>query len=140
MVVDGDFCISYSQYLDAKHPRGRDKVARLCTGDFALLKEHMHSLQKCGAGACQVCGKTCYFRCMTCGGKYCCLKDGHHGGRVSCSVDMHDDAYFGLLLDDRVEFFNEQKSRFKRATKREVQKNTKHIDKLVRRNYWMILM
>ena len=46
---------------------------------------------------------------------------------------MHDDAYFGLLLDDRVEFFNEQKSRFKRATKNEVQKNKAHIDKLMRR-------
>ena len=32
MVVDGDFCISYSQYLDAKHPRGQDKVAQLCIG------------------------------------------------------------------------------------------------------------
>ena len=32
MVVDGGFCISYSQYLDVKHPRGRDKVAQLCTG------------------------------------------------------------------------------------------------------------
>ena len=70
---------------------------------------------------------------MTCKGKHCCLKDGHHGGKVSCSVDTHDDAYFGLLLDDRVEFFNEQKSRVKRVTKREVQKNKAHIDKLMRR-------
>ena len=46
---------------------------------------------------------------------------------------MHDDAYFDLLLDDRVEFFNEQKSRFKKATKREAQKNKAHIDKLMRR-------
>ena len=61
------------------------------------------------------------------------MKDGHHGYTVSCSVDMHDDAYFGLLLDDRVEFFNEQKSRFKRAKKREAQKNKAHIDKLIRR-------
>ena len=29
MAVDGDFRISYSQYLDAKYPRGQDKVAQL---------------------------------------------------------------------------------------------------------------
>jgi len=43
---------------------------------------------------------------------------------------MHDDNFFGLAMYDRVELFGEMKSRFKKATTTEVNKNKKHIQKL----------
>ena len=63
----------------------------------------MHSLDACGAGKCQVYRKTYYFGCMKYDGKHVCLKSGFHCGTVSCSVDMHNDSYFELIMDDGVE-------------------------------------
>ena len=49
---------------------------------------------------------------------------------LSCSIDLHDDYYFGLTLDDRVHLFGEIKSKFKKATASEIKKNAAHIKKL----------
>ena len=99
-----------------------------------LLKEHLRSFQTAniGAGQCQVCGKTTYFKCMKCN-MHCCFKDDKNASSVSCCIDYHNDDYFGLTLDDRVNLFGEMKKNFKKATKAEWKKNKTHIAKLSRK-------
>ena len=55
---------------------------------------------------------------------------------VSCSIDMHDNNYFGLCLEDKVQLFGELKKNFKKATSVQGKKKTKHSAKL-RMNYHM---
>ena len=40
---DGDTRVSYEAWYDAKYPRGRSEVSRLCSYDLTLLKTHLHS-------------------------------------------------------------------------------------------------
>ena len=125
---DDKFRVSYRMFLDAKAPRGRS--SRLCSDNLQLLKEHLNSFEKACKGRCQMCGyEKCYMKCKKCN-KHCCFKSELGMASVSCSIDMHDDNFFGLAMDDRVELFGEMKSRFKKATTTEVNKNKKHIQKL----------
>jgi hypothetical protein len=125
---DDKFRVSYSMFLDAKAPRGR--TSRLCTGNLQLLKEHLNSFEKSSKGICQMCGyDKCYMKCGKCN-KHCCFKSEYGMASVSCSIDFHDDYFFGLAMDDRVNLFGELKSRFKKATTAEVNKNRNHIEKL----------
>ena len=125
---DGTFRVSFDQYLDAKRPRGGD--SRLCSDNLTLLKEHLNSFNlQSNKGKCQVCGNVTWSKCEKCG-LHCCYKDGKSAADVSCSIDMHDDKFFGLTLCDRVTLFGEQKNKFKRASKEEIKKNKAHILKL----------
>ena len=125
---DERFRVSYNHYLDKKLPRGLK--SRLCSDNLTLLKEHLHSFEKAGKGICQVCGKKeCYTRCKLCN-LHACYKSGTTMTTLSCSIDLHDDYYFGLTLDDRVHLFGEIKSKFKKATASEIKKNAAHIKKL----------
>ena len=69
-----------------------------------------------------------YTKCDMCG-KPCCFKDGKNQSSLSCSIDMHQDKYFGLLCSNRMGLFGETKRNYKKPTKREVTKNTKHTKK-----------
>ncbi len=126
---DAKFQVSYAQYLDAKRPRGKD--SRLCSNNLDLLKEHLRSFKSAnvGRGQCQVCGKTCYFKCTKCD-VHCCFKDDGNASSVSCCIDYHNDDFFGLTLGDRVSLFGEQKKNYKKPTKAEAKKNQAHIAKL----------
>ena len=76
---DGEFCVSYDQYLDAKMPRGGN--SRLSSDNLALLKEHVNSFHPTTEGTCQVCGKSnTNVKCNKCN-RRCCYKNGK-GRRV----------------------------------------------------------
>ena len=62
-----------------------------------------------------------------------CFKSSLKQSSLSCSLDYHNDDFFGLALNDRVKMFQEQKSKFKKANVREQKKNTAHIAKLYKR-------
>lgn len=137
--ADNQFRVSYEQYLDEKNPRGRDKISRLCGDDLDALKAHIRSFIPVATGICQVCGANTWKACGECekltGRRtYCCFKD--KGGKgvsenmVSCCMDLHNDNYFGLCLNDRVTLFGERKSDFKKASKSEIKKNRQHIETL----------
>ena len=53
---DGDFWVSYAQYLDAKYPQDRGKESRLCLINIQLMKAHLHSIERCCKGKCVVYG------------------------------------------------------------------------------------
>ena len=115
---DERFCVSYNHYLDKKLPRGLKSC--LCSNNLTLLKEHIHSLEKAGKGICQVCRKKeCYTRCQLCK-LHACYKSGTT--MITLSIDLHNNNYFGLTLDDRVHLFGEIKSKFKKATALEIKK------------------
>ncbi len=46
---------------------------------------------------------------------------------------MHDDSYFGLTLDDKVDLCGEPMKLFKKPTKSEVERNKSHIGKFARK-------
>lgn len=127
--ADQTLRVSYDQYLDAKNPRGRDKKSRLCSDDLGLLKTHINSMKKLNKSSCQVCGKPCWMKCTICN-KTVCLKSDSFGSSLSCCIDMHDDNYFGLTMDDRVDLFGELKKDFKKASATEIKNNKAHIAKL----------
>ena len=126
---DGNFRPSYEHYLDAKRPRGRGVKTRLCSDDIGLLKEHLNSFVTCGAGTCVVCGQRCFSKCSICQ-LHCCWKAESAHCLVSCSVDLHDDNYFGLCLPERRELFGEVKRSFKKALVKDWKLNKKHIQGL----------
>ena len=130
---DDVFRVSYGQYVDAKKPR-RQKT-RLCSDDLDLLKEHLRSFTHGTKGVCQICGKADQeWRCGICN-KTVCYKDARgKSNMVSCSMDYHNDDYFGLALGDRLELFGEQKTKFKGAKKVEIKRNKEHM-KAIRRKY-----
>ena len=144
---DDQFRVSYNHFLDAKNPRGRDKIPRLCGDDLEMLKAHLRSFETSGSrGVCQVCGRIAFKVCKLCeqtrnDGKqvYCCFRDPKEEGKtvkenhVSCCMDLHNDYYFGLTLNDRRELFGDHKTGFKKPTKSEIQKNKAHIEKLKKR-------
>ena len=49
---------------------------------------------------------------------------------VLCSVDLHNTNYFGFVRCDWVKLFGENTNSYKKPTKREVDKNAKHIKEL----------
>ena len=89
-----------TQFLDAKDPGGRNNDTRLCADNLHLLKEHINSFVKVGKARCQVCGKGCFMKCKKCGLHYC-LKSGTSPVTIYYSVDLHDDDFFGLTMDDK---------------------------------------
>ena len=148
---DGENRVSYEQYLDAKYPRGRDKVSRLCSGEMENLKIHLRSMERTSKGKCQVCGRDCWKACRECekldpngGPVYCCFKDpgkkDKHGepvtdNMVSCCMDLHNDHFFGLCMNDRRNLFGENKNAFKKATRTQIRKNKAHIVTLQRQKF-----
>ena len=52
---------------------------------------------------------------------------------ISCCVDLHSDAFFGLTMDDRADMFGESKKNFKKPSVSEIAKNKAHIEKLKRK-------
>ena len=76
-----------------------------------------------------MCGKRMWRKCGLCNLE-CCYKSDKTMNSVSCSVDLHDTNYFGLVTCDRVKLFGENRNSFKKPTKREVDKNAKHIKEL----------
>ncbi len=128
MTSNGIFRVSYNQYLDAKCSR-RNKVSRLCTGDMNLLKKHLQSYKPHGAAQCQVCKKVCYWICLLCG--LCsCMKSDKSMVSMSCCLDLHDDNYFGLVMEDRITLFGEQQKNYKKPLASNVSQNTVHIQRL----------
>ena len=130
---DGTKHVSYNHYLDAKHPRGKGSVSRLCGDDLDLLKAHLNSFYKTSQGKCQVCGKDVYYKCGKCD-KHCCFKSELKMMSISCCLDFHSDDHFGLVAEDRASLFGELKSKFKKATATELRKNKTHMQKLKKRH------
>jgi len=48
-------------------------------------------------------------------------------------LDMHDDDYLGLSMDEQFLYFGVLKKKFKRPTAKEVKRNGKHVRELKRR-------
>jgi hypothetical protein len=137
---DGTKRVSYNQYLDAKQPRARTQGTRLCSGNIELLKEHIRSFNLLGTRAkCQMCGEFTVAICGKCG-LNCCFKDGgrYQSTGLSCSLDLHNDDYFGLSLNDHTKLLGKPRGSFKRATKSDIKANSAHIHKL--RNQYFIDM
>jgi hypothetical protein len=128
LIIDESAIVSYNQYLDEKQPRG--KKTRLCTGDLDLLREHINSMTRVGAGTCQWCGKQTFMRCNLCK-KHVCLKSGGNATSLSCCIDFHDDLKYGLGLIDRKEIFGVGMKYFKKAGASEVKKNAIHMKELM---------
>ena len=83
------------------------------------------------AGRCQVCGKTCFFKCEECPDQpHVCLKTDKRSTSISCCMDLHDDAFFGLTMNDQSQYFGLPKSKFMKPTKTEKRKNKEHIMRL----------
>ena len=128
-VVDGTLRVNYDQYLAARRPGRISGPSRLCSGDLALLKKYMRSYERYTSAMCNVCGKKTGMKCGLCN-LACCYKSDKTMNSVSCSVDLHDTNYFGLVTCDRVKLFGENRNSYKKPTKREVDKNAKHIKEL----------
>jgi hypothetical protein len=126
---DNTMRVSYSQYLDVKQPRGK-KMTRLCSGDLNLLKQHINSMTKVGAGCCQWCGKRTFMRCEICQ-KHVCLKNGRSATSLSCCLDFHDDTKYGLGMMDRKELFGIGKKHFKMTSASEIKRNYHHMKGLM---------
>ena len=135
---DGTKRVSYNQYLDAKRPRARTQRTRLCSDNLELLKEHIQSFNLSGTRAkCQMCGEFTVAICGKCG-LNCCFKDGgrYQSTGLSCSLDLHNDDYFGLSLNDHTKLLGKPRGSFKRATKSDIKANSAHIQKL-RKQYFV---
>jgi hypothetical protein len=129
---DGKRRVSYSCWSDEKFPRSRSATTRLCSDDIGLLKEHLASFKgstdKAGRGKCVVCGKMCFWKCTLCPGQpRMCLKENRSGNKMGCALDWHNDDYFGLCLPDRVKYFGEYTTKYKKPTPAETRKNAAHI-------------
>ena len=123
--------VSYDDYIDAKYPRGRSSQSRLCSDNLAFRKAHLNSFTKVGKGRCQICGNDCFTKSGICD-VHVCFKSSAKMSSVSCSIDFHNDHYFGLALWDRVNIFEEKRKNFKAPSSTTVKKNTAHINKLKR--------
>ena len=123
--------VAYDKYLDVKTP-ARGKKSRLCSGNLALLKEHINSMHTTHAGACKMCGDRTFMKCKLCDA-HLCLKSGTSGSSLSCSIDFHDDHLYGLGMMDRVELFNVQRSKFRKPSAREVKENRNYMSELMLR-------
>ena len=72
-------------------------------------------------------------KCRLCN-KHICFKDGDHQNSVSCSLDYHNDDFFGLVMDDRVSMFGEARKNYKKGPSAlEIKNNKAHIQKLKKR-------
>ncbi len=126
---DGEFCVPFTQYIDAKCPQGQDGVPRLCSDNISLLKEHLASFTKTEA-QCVVCKQKTFWKCEKCGGQPCCFKDGGKMNSISCYLDLYDHFYFGLLMHDCREYFGEINKYYSKPLEKELEKNTAHIKQL----------
>ena len=52
---------------------------------------------------------------------------------LTCCLDMHDDDYLGLSMNEQFMNFGVPKKKFKKATAKEVKINAKHVRDLKRR-------
>ena len=126
------FRVSYGMYLDAKFPRGKDTA--MCSDNFKLLKEHLNSFCNSSTkGKCQMCGQVTYAKCLKCNRHCCWRKDKKKMASLTCCLDMHDDDYLGLSMNEQFVNFGVPKKKFKKATAKEVKKNAKHVRDLKRR-------
>ena len=126
------FRVSYGMYLDAKFPRGKDTA--MCSDNFKLLKEHLNSFSNSSTkGKCQMCGQVTYAKCLKCNRHCCWRKDKKKMASLTCCLDMHDDDYLGLSMNEQFVNFGVPKKKFKKATAKEVKKNAKHVRDLKRR-------
>ena len=130
---DGKTRVSYAHYLDAKCPRGKDKLTRLCTGDMDLMKQHVRSMYQTSGSKCQVYAKMCYIKCGLFN-KHICFKDEDCQNSVSCCFNYHNDNFFGLVMDDRVSMFGEPKKNYKKGPSAlQIKNNKAHIHKSKKR-------
>lgn len=122
--------VSYAQFLDAKRPRGRTEVSRLCGDNFGNLGLHMASIKTVQSRKiCEVCGKPCWKVCGVCNMPM------HSGidASNSCWLTYHDDNFFGLTRGDNVKLLQGKKSEWKPPTAATIDANTRHIAKLKKR-------
>ena len=61
------------------------------------------------------------------------MKEGGDTNTISCVLDYHAEDHFGLAQTDKRDFFGVGKKRFRRASKREISENRKHIGGLKKR-------
>ena len=52
---------------------------------------------------------------------------------LTCCLDMYDDDYLGLSMNEQFVNFGVPKKKFKKPTAKEVKKNGKHVRELKRR-------
>jgi hypothetical protein len=120
--------VSYAQYLDAKYPRGRTVVKRLCGDDFTNLKVHLNSTKSVNCRkTCEVCGNQVFKVCGLCG------KPMHLETGKMCAVDFHDDNFFGLARSDFVNLLGGTKSTWNPPTPEQRSLNKRHITQLKRK-------
>ena len=93
------FRVSYAMYLDAKFPRGTDTA--LCSDNFKILKEHLNSVSNSSTKRkCQLCGKVTSAKYLKCNRHCCWRKDKKKMSSLTCCLDMHDDDYLGLSMNE----------------------------------------
>ena len=106
---NGMLIVSYNNYLDAKNPRGRDSVTRLCSDDLAQLRTHLNSVYRCDRIICQVCGRITWTKCGIYNLACCFRSDRNDQTSLSCCIDLHDDNFLGLTRDDKTNLFGTKK-------------------------------
>ena len=125
------FRVSYAMYLDAKLPRGKESALCTGTGSFKVLKEHLNSWNPSSTkGRCQMCGNVTYAKCEKCNRHCCWRSDKKKAASLSCCLDMHDENYLGLSMDEQYSAFGVPKMKFRKPSAKEVKKNAKHVKAL----------
>ena len=114
-----------------KASSSRGKKSRLC-GDLSRLKIHMDSVEtgRKHPKTCVVCGDPTYSVCVLCGGKglHYFPQKGKSAGR-DCFIDYHNEAFFGLALDDS-ELINKRKKEWGPASITKRKHNARYIGNL----------
>ena len=129
---DGKARVMYDVWEANRHPRSMSKTRRLCRDGISLLKEHLASFKGShdgtGRGKCVVCNKRCYWKCRLCPGvPRMCLKEEKGGNKLGCTLDWHNNNYFGICKPDQVKYFNETQAKYRKPTATEVRKNAAHV-------------
>ena len=130
--TDGKKRVSYEDYVDRAHPRGRGAVSRFCMETSDVFKKHLQSMKICGAGKCEVCNERTFWRCNLCGARMC-FKSGESVTTMSCVLDYHSEDHLGLTRTDRKTFFGDGAREFNGVAQRDLQANRKHIKALRKR-------
>ena len=99
----------------------------------------MRSFERTSKGICNVCGRNTFTKCTICN-LHCCFKDGPQMASVSCSVDLHNEKFFGLLKCDRRSIFGETVRSYRKPTVAEWRKNLNHIKKHQKKYYEEYIM
>ena len=135
---DGDTRVSFEAWYGVKYLCGRIKVSSLCSYDWTLQKNHLHSFKTFTKGKWQVCGKgPVFWGCMLCPGQpHVHVRTGRqeHGTTLSWCINILNVDFFGLTLMYCMKIFNGTQTKYEKPSKTENKKNASHIKGFRERN------